>query len=273
MKCRECGTESDGNFCPSCGAPLAAEELSHCPSCGAEADPGAYFCTTCGEPLRERPSKPVSAYLPWVLSGLALVVFAVAITLFVQDQATTRAGDDPITGGVITGDAGAQQGGQAPPTGGGGASAGGMPSAQELSQMSPREAADRLFNRAMQAREAGGERAPFFARMGVQAYQRVPPDEVTADVRFHVGLLQLVQGAPEAARAEADTILRNAPGHLLGLYLAAEAAAAAGDSGEAAELRTRLREAVASTDLGARPEYDAHRRLLEDVGTSPDAGG
>lgn len=271
MKCSECGTESDGNFCPSCGARLAASEGYFCPSCGAETDEGAYFCTECGEPLREKPSKPVSAYLPWVLSGLALVVFAVAVTLFVQDQATTRQGDAPMTGGVITG-GGGSAGENTPAMGGGASGDQAMPSAQELSQMSPREAADRLFNRAMQAREAGGERAPFFAQMGVQAYQRVPPSEVSADVRFHVGLLQLVRDDPVAARAEADTILDGEPGHLLGLYLAAEAAEAAGDPGEATELRTRLREGVAATDLSSRPEYDAHRRLLEDVGEADEAG-
>jgi hypothetical protein len=281
MECVECGTESDGNFCPTCGARLAAPEGASCPSCGAEADAGAHYCTECGEALRERPSKPFTAYLPWILSGLALVVFAAAITLFVQDQATTRVGDDPMTGGIISG-GGGQAVGDAPAMGGGaagGQATGGqaMPSAEELAQMSPREAADRLFNPAMTAGETDGERAPFFAQMGVEAYRRVPAAEVDADVRFHVGLLQLVRDDPAAARAGADTILGNQPGHLLGLYLALEAARAAGDEAEAAELEDRLREGVASTDLGSRPEYDAHRRLLEDFaaggGSAGGAGG
>lgn len=284
MKCGECGTESDGNFCPTCGARLAAPEGASCPSCGAEADAGAHYCTECGEALRERPTKPFTAYLPWILSGLALVVFAAAITLFVQDQATTRVGDDPMTGGIISG-GGGQAAGDAPAMGGGaagdqgtgGQEAGGqdMPSAEELAQMSPREAADRLFNRAMTAGETDAERAPFFAQMGVEAYRRVPAAEVDADVRFHVGLLQLVRDDPAAARAEADTILGNQPDHLLGLYLALEAARAAGEQAEAAELEDRLREGVASTDLGSRPEYDAHRRLLEDfaAGDGSASGG
>lgn len=275
MECRECGTESDGNYCPTCGARLAAPEGATCPSCGSEADAGAHYCTECGEALRERPSKPFTAYLPWILSGLALVVFAAAITLFVQDQATTRVGDDPMTGGIISG-GGGQAAGGAPAMGGGAAGGSAMPSAEELAQMSPREAADRLFNRAMTAGESDAERAPFFAQMGVEAYRRVPAAGVDADVRFHVGLLQLVRDDPAAARAEADTILGNRPGHLLGLYLALEAARAAGEEAEAAELEDRLREGVASTDLSSRPEYDAHRRLLEDFSAeegSADGGG
>ncbi|MFW5952165.1 MAG: zinc ribbon domain-containing protein [Gemmatimonadota bacterium] len=273
MKCGECGTESDGNFCPTCGARLAAPEGAFCPSCGAEADAGAHYCAECGEALRERPSKPFTAYLPWILSGLALVVFAAAITLFVQDQAATRVGDDPMTGGIISGGGG--QAGEAPAMGGDAAGGSAMPSAEELAQMSPRDAADRLFNRAMTAGETDAERAPFFAQMGVEAYRRVPAAEVDADVRFHVGLLQLVRDDPAAARAEADTILGNEPGHLLGLYLALEAARAAGEEAGAAELEDRLREGVASTDLGSRQEYDAHRRLLEDfdAGAGSAAGG
>ena len=275
MKCDQCGAEGEGNYCARCGAPLEAEPEG-CPACGAPADEDALFCTECGEPLRDRPEKSFRAYLPWVLAGLALVAFAVAIAFFVQDQASPRRAGDPPTGGIITGEEDGAAGG---PGGGMGGQAGGaapsegMPSASELAQMEPREAADRLYNRAMQMQETGAERAPFFARMAVRAYRRVPPERVDADVRFHVGLLQLVQGDAGAARAEADTILTEHRGHLLGLLLAARAAGAAGDAEAEARWRDSLRTAFENTDLSSRPEYRAHADLLETASVPPAGEG
>jgi hypothetical protein len=272
MKCSRCGAEGEGNYCASCGAPLGTDQAGYCPSCGAEADGEALFCTECGEPLRERPSKSFQDYLPWVLSGLALVAFAIGIALFVQDQAGPRAPGAPPTGGLPTPDESSVSGGGADgaASGGaatGGAAEGGMPSAGEIANMPPREAANRLFNRAM--RLASGEdpenRAPFFAQMGVRAYQRVPDSQMDADLRFHVGLLQLVQGNVEEARSEADAILSEHPAHLLALLLKARAAEADDDSGAAATLRDSLRAAAGRVGLDARPEYRAHQALLEQV--------
>ena len=275
MKCDQCGAESDGNYCARCGAPLEAEPEG-CPACGAPASEDAFFCTECGEPLRERPEKSLRDYLPWVLSAVALVAFAVAIAFFVQEQASPRAAGAPPTGGVITGEGDGGGMGGAPADGGqAGGSApagGGMPSASELSQMPPREAADRLYNRAMQMQETGADRAPFFARMAVQAYDRLPADQVDADVRFHVGLLQLVQGNAAEARARAESILSERPGHLLGLLLAARASGAAGDAEAERRWRDSLRAAVQRTDLDARPEYRAHQDLLETGAVPPDGG-
>lgn len=214
----------------------------------------------------------MTARLPWILSGLALVAFAVSIAFLVRGQASPRTGDDPPTGSVITGGGGRMEG--ADPSGSAEAPSGGeMPDASELAQMAPREAADRLFNRVMRLRSAGDTagRAPFFARMGVRAYRRVPAEEAGADLRFHVGLLQLVQGNAEAAGAEADSILGEEPGHLLGLYLAARAAEAAGNDRSARTWWDSLRSAASRADLDGRPEYRSHRALLEE--SVSEAGG
>lgn len=45
-KCRNCGKEHDGAFCPYCGT--RAEEGAVCPKCGAEIEEGAVFCRHCG---------------------------------------------------------------------------------------------------------------------------------------------------------------------------------------------------------------------------------
>lgn len=263
MECEQCGAAGDGDYCARCGAPLEAEPEG-CPACGAPSADDAFFCTECGEPLRERPAREPGDRLPWVLSGLVLAAFAVAIAFFVQDQASPRGADQPPTGGVIAGGENGEGSGAGDGGAGGSAPAGAdMPSASELARMPPREAADRLYNRAMRMQETGAERAPFFARMGVRAYRRLPPDEVDADVRFHVGLLQLVRGEVAAARAEADSILAGRPAHLLGLLLAARATGAAGDAAAEQRWRDSLRASVERTGLDARPEYRAHRDLLE----------
>lgn len=293
MKCRECGEEGDGNYCARCGAPLGSGGDEQCSGCGADLPADSHFCPECGEPVRGRPEKEPTDYLPWVLSGLALVAFAVGITLLVQEQSSPRQPGAPPTGGVIesgtpddadrpggvapgegaSDDAGARSGGTGSSPGGVDSGAGegpggdAMPSEQELAEMSPREAADRLFNRTMRLRAAGDaeDRAPFFARMGVRAYRRVPPAGVDADVRFHVGLLELVRDRPEAAAAASDTILSETPGHLLGLLLAARAAEARGDEGAARRWRDSLRAAAEGTSLDARPEYRAHDSMLEEA--------
>lgn len=288
MECRECGEEGTGNYCARCGAPLGAGEEERCAGCGADLPGDAHFCPDCGEPVRERPEKEPADYLPWALSGLALVAFALGVTLLVQEQASPRRPGAPPTGGVIEsgtpGDAdrpggvapgegtrdgaGPMPGGAGASPGAGGTEGGGaMPSAEELAEMPPREAADRLFDRTMRLRAAGDPegRAPFFARMGVRAYRRVPPSEVDADLRFHFGLLELVRGRPDAAAAVADTILSGEPAHLLGLLLAARAAGAQGDDGAARRWRDSLRAAAGRTSLDARPEYRAHDALLEEA--------
>lgn len=131
--------------------------------------------------------------------------------------------------------------------------------------MTPREAADRLFERVMREHEGGDfERAAFFIGMALQAYDAVPPAEVDADLRFHVGLLSLISADSMAARESAEAILAEEPGHLLGLLLASRAAEFAGDAAAAAALRARMREEVAEAGgIPERAEYEAHRTLIE----------
>lgn len=139
-----------------------------------------------------------------------------------------------------------------------------MPSAAELAAMSPREAADRLFERAMREREAGDpDRAAFFARMGLQAYARVPAAELDDDAWFHVGLLHLAAGDPAGARGTVGVLLEADPRHLLGLALGARVAEAAGDAEGAAAYRRRLREAIEAGVSSEEPPYAPHAALIE----------
>ncbi len=263
MRCSSCGAEASGKFCSECGAPASGEK-SGCPKCGHELKPGAAFCGNCGEPAAPRAAKPLSAHLPWVLSFVALAAFAFLVAWFVQQQSRARIGDDPITGGLPEPSAAG---------GAGGAGAGGMP---DLGSMSPREAADRLFDRSMREQEGGNEeQAATFANMALQAYGQVPPDQIDLDALFHVGLLHLLMGDSNTATSIAESILADDESHLLALLLARRAAVAVGDMAVADGYAERLRTAVEAglIDEAGRPEYEAHRGLIErEAGVAPAEG-
>lgn len=239
-----------------------ADATRYCPRCGAAHESGALYCSECGVPVSARPSKSIRDRLPWILSGLALVAFAVAITLMIGESTGERAEGMPPTGGVIQGP-------------GQGATAGGQGAAGvDLASMTPRERADRLFDRAMRTQASGDtSQARFFARMGVQAYGMVPPADIDADARFHIGLLELMQGNPGAARQSADAILAGNPDHLLGWILRGQIAEADGDEAGLAEARRNFQSALVSERNAGRPEYEQHANLIDqqaaDFGASP----
>lgn len=136
--------------------------------------------------------------------------------------------------------------------------------------MTPREAADRLYDRAMSEHEramsAGGDlqQAEFFVDMGLQAYAAIPPEDVDHDVHFHIGMLQFLIGDSASAQRSVDAILVLDNDHILGLLLAGRLAGFAGDSEAAAGFRERVRKIVADAGgIPDRPEYQAHARMIE----------
>lgn len=226
-----------------------------CRSCGAKLKTGALYCAECGVAVAPPEAKSASARLPWILSALSLAAFSVVIALLVQRGTVPRTGDMTMTGGFSDPNAGAP------------AAGGTMPSMEELAAMSPREAADRLFDRAMAEHQGGDmEATAFFIDMGLQAYDAVPLEETDSDLHFHIGYLRLLAGDAEAAQQRADAILTDDDEHLLGLILQSQIAQFSGATGDAEELRDRVRNLVA--DAGGIPdvrEYQAHRPLIESV--------
>ena len=110
--------------------------------------------------------------------------------------------------------------GGAPFAVGGGAGGGGAP---DISQMSPEERATRLFDRVMRYGEEGKlDSARIFAPMAMQAYEMMGPAD--AHSRYDIGMIAVVASDVTIATAQADTILRGNPEHLLGLILAMKAA-------------------------------------------------
>jgi hypothetical protein len=208
MTCPTCGATASGKFCSNCGASLGARA---CSQCGASLSATAKFCHACGAAATKpdggapRPSG-LPTGTPWFVAGGTVVVLLVVLAV----TQLRPAAPPPST----------------PPTG---AATGGL---VDLSQMSPREAADRLFDRVMIDREGGKlDSASFFAPMALRAYGML--DSLDADARFHIGLLEVAAGNPDGADAQADTIASTVPTHLYASMLRAEAARARGDSAAA----------------------------------------
>jgi hypothetical protein len=232
MKCPSCGAEASGKFCSSCGAALAKRA---CAKCGETLSAGAKFCHVCGARVGAAGGVPAPSSAPWFIAGGAVVVLVVVLAVTQFRPAATP-----------------------PPASVAPAGAGGP---VDLSQMTPRQAADRLFDRVMMARETGkADTAAFFAPMALQAYSML--DELDADARFHVGLLQVAAGDPAAADAQADTLARTVPTHLYASMLRAEAARVRGDSAAARRADAEYLRNYDAETAAARPEYGPHASWL-----------
>jgi hypothetical protein len=202
---------------------------------------GTPVATVAGGVPEPRPGAVTArSNVPWFVAGAAALIAAVAVVgprLLVSDSAPAVAAAPSF-----------------PAPGGGAAGV-------DLSSMSPREAADRLFNRVMENVSAGDSvQARAFLPMALAAYERV--GSLDLDGHYHVAILHLVNNDPVAARREADTILAQAPNHLFGLYTAGQAAEMVGDDAEAAAFFQRFLESYDDEIVMGRPEYEEHAPIL-----------
>ena len=93
--------------------------------------------------------------------------------------------------------------------------------------------------------------------MALTAYQMLAP--LNADQRYDMGRIGEVAGAIPLAKAQADSILRENPNHLLGLILEARLATLAGDTIQLRGYERRLITAEKSEALKKREEYLRHQ--------------
>jgi hypothetical protein len=129
--------------------------------------------------------------------------------------------------------------------------------APDISAMSPRERAERLYDRAMRAQQEGkADSATFFASMATIAYGQI--GESTLDDHYDLGRLALLAGQTPLASAEADTILAARPTHLLGLMLQEDAARASGATAKASAAHARLLASANAERKLQLPEYLQH---------------
>lgn len=251
--CPACGAAATGRFCASCGSPLAG---ATCASCGTELSPGAKFCHRCGTGVGATATTTVRAErstnpLPWVVAALAfLALFAMAAGRgFNAKRGSTLDGSQNALP-----QAGLDDRGPAPP---------GM-RGPDISNLSPQERADRLYNRVMLlASEGKVDSVQFFAPMAITAYQMLAP--LNIDQRYDMGRVGEVAGALPLAQAQADSILRENPSHLLGLILQARLATLARDTVRLRSFERRLLAAEKGELTTKRDEYTRHQ---EDIASA-----
>mgnify|MGYP003578628906 FL=1 len=136
----------------------------------------------------------------------------------------------------------------------------------DISQMSPDERANRLFNRVMTLAEAGkGDSVRFFLPMALGAYNQLP--ELGPDARYHIGLLQLAGGDVEAALAQADTIQRLVPTHLFIYVLRAHAYQQSGNTQQERRAYADFLRNEPAEKGKNREEYTDHAQALTNFKT------
>jgi predicted Zn-dependent protease len=128
--------------------------------------------------------------------------------------------------------------------------------------MTPRQAADRLFNQIMAASERGdSEEALRFVPMALQAYDRLAT--LDNDARYHVALIHVTAGDLESARAHLDRLRQSVPNHLLGIMLEHQIAERNGNHDSAARAYDAFLAAYDAEIAIGRTEYQDHRAGIE----------
>ena len=246
MTCARCGASGDGKFCSACGAALVAPE---CPSCGHQSQPGARFCNQCGGSLASEAGQGAvpagggsgdgpTANMGWWIAGALLAGLILVVAW-------------PIYG----------PGSQIPPPSPSQSPGGLGASGVDLTSMTPREAADRLYDRVMTAVSAGNQGEVLgFMPMAIAAYERAAP--LDADGVHHLATLLREAQRYEEAMAVSAQALENAPDHLLLLSSAAEASAALDDDDAARGYHQQILDVWEAEMADARPEYLAHEKLM-----------
>lgn len=274
--CPRCSAPGTGRFCTECGAPLAG---APCASCGQPLTPGSRFCHHCGAAAGAAATPTSSGgggatlanTLPWAVAAIAfLTLFAMLASRGFNARrgsavdAPMNALPNPTVDVGPAGPGGGADGASAPFAGGGGSAGARAP---DISQLSPTDIANRLFDRVMRLNDEGkADSVAFFAPMAVQAYQMVEQEQghpLDADQRFDVGRIGEVAGALQIARAQADTILQQQPDHLLGLLLAGQAAKLSGNTASLKQYKATF-DRVKVRELAKNlPEYKRHRADID----------
>lgn len=185
---------------------------------------------------------------PWAVAVVAVVaLLGVVLVPRFRDQTPESVAFTPAAAGMMATPGSTQS-----------------PQGVDLASMTPREAADRLFDRVMRTASQGDSAgARSFVPMALDAYGML--DELDADAQYHLGVLHLLNGNPAGARAAADAILATDPNHLFGLFTAAQAAQRAGNPAEAQSLFRRFLDAYPTELTRELPEYTAHAQAFPEM--------
>lgn len=235
--CPSCGTAATGPFCSNCGAAVGPRA---CRRCGAPLTAAARFCHRCGEPAGKATSP--RDHTPWLVAvGLIALVMGAIIWKVAGGGGSAAAAPDMANSGA-----------EAP--------AGRPP---DISQLTPRERFDRLFNRVMGAAERNDSATVMnFTPMALGAYEQL--DAVDADARYHAAVLHLQVGQVAPALALADTILQQTPGHLFGYLVRGTAAQIQNDPAALRRAQAGFLQHYDAEMKANRVEYLEHKPALDE---------
>jgi hypothetical protein len=240
--CPACGAAATGKFCSACGASLLPRS---CARCRAPLSAQARFCHRCGHAAGAAAgSASGSERSAWIFAG-TLSVLLVGLIVY---NVVTRDPAPPIPNMANVGaDIGDTAAGVAP----------------DISQLTPRERFDRLFNRIMLAAEQGDTaQVQRFTPMALGAYAQL--DTIDVDARYHAAVIRLQTGDVTGAHALADTILEQAPDHLFGYLVRGTAASLSDDPGALTQAQREFMRRYDREMAAGRQEYRDHAPVIEE---------
>jgi hypothetical protein len=218
--------------------------------------PGAHFCHRCGTPAgagAARTAPGLGNAMPWAVAAIALVAL-IALVVGQRFGARSTGTTDVLDGANAQGSTVISAAGAEPQ--------GAMPRAPDISQLTPAQRAERLYDRIMTEAEAGKtENVRAFLPMAIAAYEMIAP--LNLDQRYDLGRIAEVGGDTALARAQADSILRERPIHLLGLILGAKAARMVGNEPHARQFDVRLLSVEPRERSAGLPEYLLHKNDID----------
>ena len=230
-----------------------SDATQKCPACGAVLPSRAKFCAECGATLKAQSAQAAATVqaagnqvLPWFIAGVCVLALHATVIILAVRRPEPAAGNQSNVAPFANGGSG--------PTG----------RAPDISTLSPREAADRLYNRISQASEAGDSgQVSFFAPMALQAYAAVTP--LDPDARLHIGMIELATGNAAGATAQADSIQRQSRTHLFSAVLKARAAEASGNTVALRAAYAQLLANWTSEQAKGLQEYADHKSVLDEL--------
>lgn len=240
--CPSCGTAASGAFCSQCGAAVAAQ----CRRCEAALPPGARFCPKCGTAAAR-----TATFRP----GAGAIASAIAVAVLAALGVARWRGETPSAPPPADAAPGGP-GSAAPP-------AGEATPPPDISNMTPQERFDRLYQRVMTATRTGdAATSQRFMPMALAAYEML--DSASADTRYHAAMLRLHSGDAAGARALGDSIVRNDSTNLLGYVLLGTVARFQRDTSKLKRISAAFMRHYDREIARDRPEYTEHRTAISD---------
>jgi hypothetical protein len=236
--CSACGKPGAGRFCSNCG--MLREGVA-CSACGSPLSATARFCSNCGLGVGQSAAPASQDRTPWIVAGVAFAGMLAAVLIMLA-----RKSGDSLPQPELASQSGAEA--EAPP---------------DISNLSPRERFNRLYNRIMTAAQSGDQATVLrFTPMALLAYAQL--DTIDADAQYHAALLRVHTGDVNASGALADSIVMQTPGHLFGYVIRGTVARFRKDQPGLKRAYADFLKRYDTEMKAARPEYAEHRTSLDD---------